>query len=405
MLKRGGYQKKIWYRLGLWPALPPKKPNIKRIWIQAVSVGELSSIGKLLEEILEGAKYEIVLSGTTSTGLELGNERFGERILAHGPFPLDWFPFSGRAWKKINPDLAILVDSELWPEHFRQASKRNIPLMIVNARLSDRSYSRLKSVPFFWPLLIPQNLKVICPSERQRSRWQDLGVASENLSISGNLKIDANDFGILQIQEKNNLRSEFGFDEESIILAGVSTWPEEEKMLISLTQRLRLENLDLRLLLIPRHAERRMEISKVLESSPLPYQMRTKSKKAPPDNVVYLADTTGEMTELLQVADLAFLGKTLPPNQGGQNPIEPIALSIPLVVGPNYQNFRETCADMFEHGCALRCADQSEIIKKIIALIQNQKSRDQMQDASKKWMDKQGSPTSFTLEKIHTLLS
>ena len=146
------------------------------------------------------------------------------------------------------------------------------------------------------------------------------------------------------------------------------------KMLISLTQRLRLENLDLRLLLIPRHAERRMEISKVLESSPLLYQMRTKSKKAPPDNVVYLADTTGEMTELLQVADLAFLGKTLPPNQGGQNPIEPIALSIPLVVGPNYQNFRETCADMFEHGCALRCADQSEIIKKIIALIQNQKA-------------------------------
>ena len=121
--------------------------------------------------------------------------------------------------------------------------------------------------------------------------------------------------------------------------------------------------------------------------------------------MVYLADTTGEMTELLQVADLAFLGKTLPPNQGGQNPIEPIALSIPLVVGPNYQNFRETCADMFEHGCALRCADQSEIIKKIIALIQNQKSRDQMQDASKKWMDKQGSPTSFTLEKIHSLLS
>ena len=100
MLKRGDI-KKIWYRLGLWPALPPKKPNIKRIWIQAVSVGELSSIGKLLEEILEGAKYEIVLSGTTSTGLELGNERFGERILAHGPFPLDWFPLVEEHGRKL----------------------------------------------------------------------------------------------------------------------------------------------------------------------------------------------------------------------------------------------------------------------------------------------------------------
>ena len=123
MIRRGGYSLKFGYRAGLWPSLPPKKEGVTRIWIQAVSVGELSSIAKLLDALLVDPSTEIVLSGTTSTGLKMAAENYKSRLLAHGPFPFDWLPFSRKAWRRIDPDLAILVDSELWPEHFYQAKK------------------------------------------------------------------------------------------------------------------------------------------------------------------------------------------------------------------------------------------------------------------------------------------
>ena len=97
MIRRGGYGRKVSYRIGLWPKLPPKKKGVRRIWIQAVSVGELSSIGKLLENLLANPKVEIVLSGTTSTGLSIAEEKYGSKVLAQGPFPLDWLPFSKSA--------------------------------------------------------------------------------------------------------------------------------------------------------------------------------------------------------------------------------------------------------------------------------------------------------------------
>ena len=158
MLKRGGYGRKLGYRLGLWPKLPPKKKGVSRIWIQAVSVGELSSIGKLLESLLADPEIEIVLSGTTSTGLAIAEEKHGGRLLAHGPFPLDWLPFSRLAWSRIRPDLAITVDSELWPEHMHQAKSHGVPLIIANARLSDRSFNRLRFFRFLHGILLPPSL-------------------------------------------------------------------------------------------------------------------------------------------------------------------------------------------------------------------------------------------------------
>ena len=108
MITRGGYGKKIKYRFGFWPKLPPKKTNIKRIWIQAVSVGELLSIHKLLDSFFSNPKVEIVLSGTTSTGQKIAHEKYQDFALALGPFPLDWFIFSSIAWSRIKPDLVIV---------------------------------------------------------------------------------------------------------------------------------------------------------------------------------------------------------------------------------------------------------------------------------------------------------
>ena len=400
MLRRGGYQKKMGYRLGNWPSLDKKEKGKKRIWIQAVSVGEVSSISKLLQLLFEDEQFEIILSGTTSTGLKTAGQKYGERLKAHGPFPLDWFPFSQKAWDKIQPDLVVMVDSELWPEHFHQAQKRGIPIIIINARLSDRSFARLGKLKWLHPLLLPNNLQVITASERQAKRWKTLGLDEKRTLISGNLKIDAVDLSGAGITNRATLIKEFGFEQESIVIAGISTWPGEEKLLIEITQGLRLENFDVRLLLVPRHAERRNEVIKTLQTCELPNHVRSHGHSAPMGNIVYLGDTTGELSQLIKVADLGFMGKTLPPNRGGQNPIEPIALQIPLIVGPHFQNFHETCSDMFLHGAALGCKTKADIIKEISQLVQNPTKRAEVKNNAHQWMLSQGSPSVFTFDTI-----
>jgi len=380
--------------------LDKKEKGKKRIWIQAVSVGEVSSISRLLQLLFEDEQFEIILSGTTSTGLKTAGQKYGERLKAHGPFPLDWFPFSQKAWDKIQPDLVVMVDSELWPEHFHQAQKRGIPIIIINARLSDRSFARLGKLKWLHPLLLPNNLQVITASERQAKRWKTLGLDEKRTLISGNLKIDAVDLSGAGITNRATLIKEFGFEQESIVIAGISTWPGEEKLLIEITQGLRLENFDVRLLLVPRHAERRNEVIKTLQTCELPNHVRSHGHSAPMGNIVYLGDTTGELSQLIKVADLGFMGKTLPPNRGGQNPIEPIALQIPLIVGPHFQNFHETCSDMFLHGAALGCKTKADIIKEIRQLVQNPTKRAEVKNNAHQWMLSQGSPSVFTFDTI-----
>ena len=406
MLRRGGYGNKFFHRLGRWPSLPSKRENITRIWIQAVSVGELSSLSKLLDSLLANPSFEVVLSGTTSTGLKMADKRYGETLLAHGPFPLDWLPFSRRVWRRINPDLAILVDSELWPEHFHQAKKRNVPLVIINARLSDRTFSRLSSPWLKWthPLIFPPNLFVIASSERQHSRWLKLNFPQERVNISGNLKVDAIDQSKINNQTRIAVRKELGFSDDTLVVAGVSTWSGEEKMLIDLIQSLRLEKINIKLLIIPRHAERRNEIRKVLNISGLPHHMRSLDPIGSDQSIAYLADTTGEVMTLLQSADFAFMGKSLPPHHGGQNPIEPVALGLPLVMGPNHQNFRETCSELLTHKALLVGKNASETHSLLLKLAQNPELRFSMKSNCHSWMIKQGTPSDFTYNYLSNLI-
>ena len=232
MIKRGGYGKKLFYRLGFWPTLLPKNSNKKRIWIQAVSVGELSSINTLLQAFIADPKIEIVLSGTTSTGQKIAEQKHAKDILALGPFPLDWFPFSSLAWSRIQPDLAICVDSELWPEHMYQAKKRGVPFFIVNARLSDRSFSRLSSLGIFRNLLLPNNLRILASSEKQRQRWLTIGLDEQRTCNTGNLKVDIAPHNPIIEALKNRKKEELGFSSSSIVLVGISTWPGEEEFLL-----------------------------------------------------------------------------------------------------------------------------------------------------------------------------
>ena len=350
MIKRGGYAKKIHYRIGFWPRLKPKTKKITRVWIQAVSVGELSSIQTLLKFLIKDPHFEIVLSGTTSTGQTIAEKKYSNNVLANGPFPLDWLPFSSLCWSRIKPDIALCVDSELWPEHMHQAKRRGIPFCVVNARLSDRSFARLVSLKLFRNLLLPAHLHIFASSQEQQEKWLQLGLNKERTVITGNLKIDIAPHNPITNEERQKFKSSLGFPKSAIVLAGISTWPGEEKFLLQSFQKILEKKIDARLLLIPRHAERRDQVIKTLSSFPFSYQQRTRPGRDNADALVYLADTTGELSQLIKSANLAFLGKTLPPRHEGQNPIEPISIGLPLVIGPKCTNFSEICKEILNRG-------------------------------------------------------
>jgi 3-deoxy-D-manno-octulosonic-acid transferase len=213
------------------------------------------------------------------------------------------------------------------------------------------------------------------------------------------------DRSLITPQTRTDIRKELGFSEENLVVAGISTWPGEEKLLIDLVQALRLEKISIKLLIIPRHAERRQEIQKVLQTSGVPHHLRTDQKQGPSDTIAYLADTTGEVMTLLQAADFAFMGKSLPPHHGGQNPIEPVALGLPLVMGPNHQNFRETCSDLLANEALLVGENATETHSFLLKLARQPDLRDSMQNNCKEWMQKQGTPSEFTLTYLNKVIS
>ncbi len=405
MLRRGGYGKDLRKRFGLWPRLPKQKPGSRRIWIQAVSVGELSSIATLLHYLTEVDNLEIVLSGTTSTGLKLAAERHGSRVLAHGPFPLDWLPFSALAWRRIRPDLIAMVDSELWPEHLRQARRRNIPAVILNARLSNRSHARLARAGLFRSLLLPPNLNVFASSEKQRERWLEVGALKQQTLATGNLKFDSASLSLPDAEERNALLDEFGFPSDSLVIAGISTWPGEEKALLDALRAAHEANIPASLLLIPRHAERRNELRSLLsQASDLTHHFRSDKRQAPGDTSAYIADTTGELTKLIRCADLAFVGKTLHPHHGGQNPAEPAAIALPLLIGPNYQNFTEACESLLQTEAAELVPDSDSLRQTVLRLLRSPEERSRTGQAARQWAKAHDGAASRTLQAIRDLL-
>lgn len=383
MWKRGGYRTGFGQRFGAVAALPAKRAGVARIWLQAVSVGEVLAMGPLMKRLVESGRAEVYLTTTTSTGYALAREKFASMTVGVGYFPLDWWLFSRRAWAKIQPDLVLLAESELWPEHLTQAAKRQTPVVLVNARLSDRSFRRLDSVRTLAGRMYRKITCILPSSEQDAARFRKLGVPAEKLVTTGNLKFDVG-IKALDSWERAMLRRELGFADNQLVILGSSTWPGEELAMLRLLERARRDGIICQLLLVPRHAERREEIESLLNTRPLNWHFRSRGQALGQVDVC-VADTTGELQKLTQVADVVFVGKSLPPNEGGQTPIEAALLEKPILFGPAMSNFRVAAGSLTECGAALCVADEVELVDQGLALLRDEKRRAAMATAASAW--------------------
>jgi 3-deoxy-D-manno-octulosonic-acid transferase len=355
------------------------------------------AIGPILEA-LRRDNVEIYLTTTTSTGYQLAAERYGKLIVGLGYFPIDWWPLAARAWRRIAPDLVILTEGERWPEHLRQAQVRGVPVLCINARLSDRGYARLKNFRAVAGIMFDGITRLLPGSAQDEARFVELGVPREKIFTTGNIKLDV-PVAPLSAAEREQLRRELGLRDGELVLLGSSTWPGEEEALLAAWRQARERGLKCSLLIVPRHAERRADIERVLEAAGLRFHFRSRGA-APGEVDIAVADTTGELRRLTQLADVVFVGKSLPPHTEGQTPVEAAALAKPIMFGPGMSNFRILARDLVERGAACEVADADALGATAEALLRDAPQRAALAAAAAQWRRDNGGAVERTLAVI-----
>jgi 3-deoxy-D-manno-octulosonic-acid transferase len=402
MRRRGGYAGGFWHRFGVPPRLPARRPGVRRVWIQAVSVGELLAVEPILKA-LKADGTEVVLTTTTSTGYRLAVERNSALVCGVAYFPIDWLPFSARAWAAIAPDLAVVMEGERWPEHMRQAAGRRVPVICINARISDRSFHRLRAFPAVADFVLGGISRILAGSVQDAERFAELGYPAQRTSVTGNIKLDV-DIPRLDQAARASLRRELGLPPGGLVLLGSSTWPGEESALVATLVSARKRGADCSLLLVPRHAERRGDIERLLLSSGLSFHLRSRGPAPAPMDVA-VGDTTGELQMLAQVADLVFVGKSLAPHTQGQTPVEAATLGKPVLFGPGMANFRAIERDLTSRGAARIVSSPADLAEQAGALLLDPAARDALAAAAAGWRRDNGGGVGRTLSVIRAELS
>ena len=309
-----------------------KKGNL--IWLHAASVGELMSIIPLVYELEKNKKINSILitTSTLSSSKIFNNYKFKKVI--HQFFPIDFFYFTSRFIRYWKPNVAIFIDSEIWPCMFKELKNNSIPLLLMNARITPRSFSRWSFFNKFSKNIF-HNIDAAFPQNLETEKFlKKLDVKKVNKI--GNLK-----FCETKKQKKINLERKFlSSINKRLIFCASSTHPGEENEIAQTYISLKKKHKNLLTIIIPRHVERVKEIYKELESLNLKTIIRTSNKKIDSNTDVYLVDTYGETKKFFSISKIAFIGGSII-NHGGQNPIEPARYGLNILHGPNIQNFKD----------------------------------------------------------------
>mgnify|MGYP003108801393 CR=1 FL=1 len=388
MFKRGGYGERFGDRFGFVPRMDPCFSG-QTLWIQAVSVGEVLAIEPVIHQLRrKKPNARILLTTTTSTGYRVAKERCVDADFI-GYFPIDFWPISRRVWNRFRPDICVQMEGELWPEHLHQAERRGVPVFLVNARLSDRSFRRYRFAGPLKKLVFGPVSRIGAASTEDADRLEQLAGTQTPVEVTGNLKFDVDFPPRPDGGERHEALSALGLCAEDeppgMILLGSSTWPGEEDMLCRVLKRIRDNGVAARLVLVPRHAERRQDVLDAIALEDLTATVRSRQGPCRLEDPVYLADTTGELRMFTALADLAFIGKSVTPNSGGQTPIEAGAYGVPMVYGPNMTNFRAACRGLEEKRGAIRADDEDAVEEALVRLASDIAERESLSANSIAW--------------------
>jgi 3-deoxy-D-manno-octulosonic-acid transferase len=397
------------YREGLAERLGQVRPFSDRngrpvIWLHAVSVGEVLAVSRLVGE-LERAfpEFGLLISTTTRTGQDLARQRFGAERVFYCPLDVPWAVRA--SLNALKPRLLILAETEFWPNLLSGCFRRSIPVAVVNARISDRSWPRYRFLRRLWLPILSRIACVLAQSETDAARLKEIGCTPQCVSVTGNLKFDVR---AAQEADATRLLRTLALGLR-IVVAG-STLEGEEAALLEAWPHLLAADPQLAMVLAPRHPERFASVAALLEQSGIPWIKRSDWRAQPESSIqpirpgqIVLLDTIGELASVYSIAALAFVGGSLIP-AGGHNPLEPAQFGVPIVMGPNYVNFRAITDDLLAHS-ALRIATKKEFASTLIGLLQDSADAKAMGERARQVFDKQAGATEKCVAALRELLT
>ncbi|MEZ6048939.1 MAG: 3-deoxy-D-manno-octulosonic acid transferase [Planctomycetaceae bacterium] len=345
--------------------LPPQTDEKPAVWFHAVSVGEVLQLQQVVSRFRqEQPGYRIVISCTTVTGRAVALEKFPDDQVCY--FPLDFSWAVRNAIQRINPQLMVLVELELWPNFILEIERQQIPLALINGRISEKSYRGYRRLrPLMQRLLCVFDALAV-QSPLYGERLQNLGATSSQIEVTGSIKFD----GVVtdrQNSKSAEIRNGFGLKPDEYVFIAGSTQSPEEKYALETYQALNNRFPNLRLIIVPRHKERFEEVAQLIENEGFSVLRRSQIKQGGSNSApaakakpVLLLDTLGELNACWGLADFAFVGGSLT-NRGGQNMIEPAAYAAVVTFGPNTRNFKDVVDLLLANEAAEVIADQQEL--------------------------------------------
>lgn len=396
------------------PCLPHDRPII---WIHAVSVGEVLAAQPLIQALLSHlSNYQIVLSTTTETGQLIASRRLPLSGIQRFYFPLDVPYVIRRILNTVKPTLVLIMETEIWPNFLRLCSHKNIPVLLVNGRISERSFRRYKLIKSFFRSVLNHFHLLLMQSQQDAARALALGAQSQKVIITGNLKYDV--FPPSEPPDLASIAKQLQPSDHDIIIAGSTVTGEEPIILEAFTQLIRKRistnshqhPKKLRLILAPRHPERWAEVEHLLKASGLHYIRRSAlpCPELSPAHVILL-DSMGELAFLYSLARIAFVGGSLVP-AGGHNILEPALFGKPIVVGPYMANFQQITAAFLEAGALIQLRHDpqrtfaEQLLDTFESLLENEPQSKAMGQTAKQLIEQHRGATAKTLAHIKSLL-
>lgn len=353
-------------RLGIFPLKSRKQRGVEQVfWIHAVSVGEVLTVRPFIQKLADQfPKAQMVLTTVTPTGQKIAQSLENDRVTVLY-FPFDWTFSVRRFLRQIQPSVLLLAETEVWPNLLHETSKASIPVMVVNARLSERSFSRYQRFAFLFKPFFQSLSAVLAQTERDAERFKRLGVLEKNVSVMGNMKFDTAGPRPESIETAEQVRIKWNLqDRKNLWIAG-STHPGEEKKLLEVFKNLKQKYSQLQLLIAPRHVERSPEILKLAQS--VGFKSRLASDESGPFEILIL-DQLGVLSQLYAFAHIVFMGGSLVP-KGGQNPIEPAYFQCAILYGPFVSNFESTYQALSQEKASICVQDPTDLRKTMTRLL------------------------------------
>ncbi len=400
---RGKVRRGLGQRLGLLdPAQLQVLHGRKVIWIHAVSVGETRAAIPLIKALRKAyPDYALLLTNVTETGHDIARDLAELDLCLF--FPFDFSFVIRRVLTKIDPRLIVIVETEIWPNLIRFARLRNIPVVLVNGRISDRSFPRYMLGRYLLRPILQQFSALGMQTELDAERIRAMGALPEQVVVTGNLKFDLQ-ASLPGKDELDQLRVDFCIDEQLPVWVAGSTHAGEEQIIVDTYQRLIDQGRRLVLVLVPRHPERCKSVADMLQAKGLPMVMRSaidQRSELLRSSEILLVDTVGEMLKLYALSDIVFVGGSLR-NIGGHNILEGCLLKKPVLFGPHMHNFKEISRLVLDAGGGMMVDDADDLQNAMERLLDRPQERTAMGKKGYGLLSRNAGATDRTLELIRT---